>query len=105
MEVNGELDALKDVLKQLPGLLNVGGRIAFLTYHSIEDRIVKNFFKTGNIEGKLNKDFFGNISVPFKVINKNGLVASEREVNENPRARSARLRIAEKIDYARKEEE
>jgi 16S rRNA (cytosine1402-N4)-methyltransferase len=105
MEVNGELDALKDVLKQLPGLLNVGGRIVFLTYHSIEDRIVKNFFKTGNIDGKLNKDFFGNISFPFKLINKNGLVASESEINENPRARSARLRIAEKLDYARKEEE
>ena len=104
IEVNGELDALKDLLKQLPEVLNVGGRIVFLTYHSIEDRMVKNFLKSGNVEGELNKDFYGNISVPFKLINKNGLVASDKEVSENPRARSARLRIAEKLDYAGKEE-
>lgn len=96
IEVNGELEALKDLLNQLAGLLNQGGRLVFLTYHSVEDRIVKNFFKTGNIEGLLDKDFYGNTSVPFILINKNVLVASGEELNDNPRARSARLRIAEK---------
>ncbi len=99
MEVNRELEALKDLLNQLPGLINVGGRLVFLTYHSVEDRIVKNFLKTGNVEGMLNKDFYGNISVPFRLINKNALVPNEKEIKENPRARSARLRIAEKCNH------
>lgn len=95
IEVNGEMEALKVLLKQLPGLIHSEGRLVFLTYHSLEDRIIKNFLRTGNVEGILNKDFYGNISVPFRLINKNALVPSEKEVSENPRARSAKLRIAE----------
>ena len=99
IEVNRELDALKDLLKQLPGLINIGGRLVFLTYHSVEDRIVKNFLRTGNVEGLLHKDFYGNKLVPFRLINKNTIVPSEKEVRENPRARSAKLRIAEKLNH------
>ena len=99
IEVNGEIDALKEVLVQIPDLLVTGGRVVFLTYHSLEDRLVKIFFKTGNIAGVADEDFFGNVSAPFKLINKSGIVPSKEEINENPRARSARLRIAEKTDY------
>ncbi len=97
IEVNDEVGALKDLLKQLPELMAHEGRLVFLTYHSIEDRMVKNFLKTGNIEGKLHKDFFGNTSVPFTLIQKSSIVPSDNEVIGNPRARSARLRIGEKI--------
>jgi len=71
--------------------------MVFLTYHSLEDRLVKNFMKTGNLEGDLQKDFYGNIITPFKILNKNGTEPSEEEIRDNPRARSARLRIAEKL--------
>ena len=95
IEVNDELGSLREMLQAAAGLLKSGGRIAVLTYHSLEDRIVKNFLRSGNIDGKVEKDFYGNIITPFILIEK-GLCASEEEVAENPRARSAKLRIAEK---------
>jgi 16S rRNA (cytosine1402-N4)-methyltransferase len=97
IEVNDELGALKEVLPQINDFLNPGGRMVFLTYHSLEDRLVKNFMKSGNLDGILEKDFYGNVNTPFKIINKNGTEPSEKEIQDNPRARSARLRIAEKL--------
>lgn len=97
IEVNNEIDALRSFLQQALTTLNPGGRIAVLTYHSIEDRIVKNFFKSGNIEGKIEKDFFGKIYSPFKLVNNKVIVPSEEEITANPRSRSAKLRIAEKM--------
>jgi 16S rRNA (cytosine1402-N4)-methyltransferase len=96
IEVNDEMGALREMLLAAKDLLKSGGRIAILTYHSLEDRIVKNFLRSGNLEGKIEKDFYGNILSPFKVIEK-GLTASEEEVERNPRARSAKLRVAEKL--------
>ena len=96
IEVNDEMGALRDMLLAAKDLLKPGGRIVILTYHSLEDRMVKNFLRSGNLEGKIEKDFYGNILSPFKVIEK-GLTASEEEVERNPRARSAKLRVAEKI--------
>jgi len=95
IEVNDELGALRDMLTSARDLLKPGGRIAVLTYHSLEDRIVKNFLRSGNLEGEIKKDFYGNSLAPFTLIEK-GLSASEEEVARNPRARSARLRVAEK---------
>ena len=95
IEVNDELGALREMLVAAKDLLKPGGRIAVLTYHSLEDRIVKNFLRSGNLEGKIEKDFYGNVLTPFEVIEK-GLSASEEEVARNPRARSARLRVGEK---------
>lgn len=95
IEVNDELGALREMLCAARDLLKPGGRIAILTYHSLEDRIVKNFLRSGNLEGNIEKDFYGNILTPFTVIEK-GLTASEEEVERNPRSRSAKLRIAEK---------
>ena len=97
IEVNGELDALKSMLLQAEEMLKPGGRIVVLTYHSLEDRLVKNFFKTGNFEGKPDKDFFGKLKTTFKQINKNVIVPDEAEIKRNSRARSAKLRIAEKL--------
>lgn len=97
IEVNGELDALKELLKQATEVLAPGGRLVVLTYHSLEDRLVKNFIKTGNFEGKLEKDFYGNPIVPLKQVSRKPIIASEEEITENNRARSAKLRIAEKI--------
>lgn len=96
IEVNDEMGALREMLLAAKDLLKPGGRIVILTYHSLEDRMVKNFLRSGNLEGKIEKDFYGNILSPFKVIEK-GLTASEEEVERNPRARSAKLRVAEKI--------
>ena len=96
MEVNDELGALREMLVSARDLLRPGGRIAVLTYHSLEDRLVKNFLRSGNIEGEIEKDFYGNILTPFKVIEK-GLTAGAEEVERNPRSRSAKLRVAEKI--------
>lgn len=96
IEVNGEISALRRLLESSVGVLKPGGRIAILTYHSIEDRMVKNFFRTGNVEGRLEKDFFGRVSTPFTAVNNRVIVASEAEVVRNPRARSAKLRIAQK---------
>ena len=96
IEVNDEMGALREMLLAAKDLLKLGGRIAILTYHSLEDRIVKNFLRSGNLEGKIEKDFYGNILSPFKVLEK-GLTASEEEVERNPRARSAKLRVAERV--------
>lgn len=95
MEVNDELGALREMLVAACDLLKPGGRIAVLTYHSLEDRLVKNFLRSGNLEGTIEKDFYGNILTPFKLMEK-GLTASEEEVEHNPRSRSAKLRVAEK---------
>ena len=95
IEVNDELSALREMLVAARDLLKPGGRIAILTYHSLEDRLVKNFLRSGNLEGTIEKDFYGNNLSPFTLIEK-GREASPEEVNLNPRARSAKLRIAEK---------
>lgn len=95
IEVNDELGALREMLCAARDLLKPEGRIAILTYHSLEDRIVKNFLRSGNLEGEIKKDFYGNILTPFTIIEK-GLTASAEEVDNNPRSRSAKLRIAEK---------
>ena len=96
IEVNDELGALRDMLVAAKELLRPGGRIVILTYHSLEDRIVKNFLRSGNLEGIIEKDFYGNILAPFRLIEK-GRTAKEEEIERNPRARSAKLRVAEKI--------
>lgn len=95
IEVNDEMGALREMLVAARDLLQPGGRIAILTYHSLEDRLVKNFLRSGNLEGTIEKDFYGNILTPFELIEK-GRTASEEEVERNPRSRSAKLRIAEK---------
>ena len=97
IEVNNEIDVLKSLLVQALKVLKPGGRISVLTYHSLEDRIVKNFFKTGNIEGKVEKDFFGRVNTPFRLINNKVIVPGAEEIERNPRSRSAKLRIAEKL--------
>jgi 16S rRNA (cytosine1402-N4)-methyltransferase len=96
IEVNDELGALREMLVAARDLLKPGGRIAILTYHSLEDRLVKNFLRSGNLEGTIEKDFYGNNLSPFRLIEK-GREASEEEVERNPRARSAKLRVAEKL--------
>ena len=95
--VNHEIDYLQEMLEQVLPLLNPGGRLVVITYHSLEDRVVKNFMKTGNFEGVANKDFYGNVETPFTIINRKGTIPGEEEIANNNRARSARLRIAEKI--------
>ncbi len=96
IEVNDEMGALREFLEQSLEVLAPGGRLVIITYHSLEDRLVKNFFKTGNAEGEVKSDFYGHISRPFKVITKNPIEPSEAEIEQNPRARSAKLRVAEK---------
>jgi 16S rRNA (cytosine1402-N4)-methyltransferase len=97
IEVNRELEALKQMLLQCNQMMAPGGRLSVITYHSLEDRIVKNFVKAGNFEGKAEKDFYGNLQAPFKAVNKNVILPSDEEIQQNSRARSAKLRIAEKI--------
>lgn len=97
IEVNGELEALQAMLKQAVEILKPGGRLVVISYHSLEDRLVKNFFKTGNFEGNLEKDFYGNPIVPLKLVTRKAVTASEIELQQNNRARSAKLRVAEKI--------
>lgn len=97
IEVNGELDALRTMLQQAVEVLNPGGRLVVMSYHSLEDRLVKNFFKTGNFEGVLEKDFYGNPIVPLKVVTRKAVTASEEELQRNNRARSAKLRVAERV--------
>lgn len=96
IEVNQEMEALKEMLQSATESLKPGGRLVVITYHSLEDRMVKNIMKTGNVEGKANQDFFGNLQTPFRIINNKVIVPSEVEQAENPRSRSAKLRIAEK---------
>jgi len=95
--VNHEIEYLKEMLLQTLEMLNNGGRLVIITYHSLEDRVVKNFMRTGNFEGIEKKDFYGNPETPFRVLTKKGITPGEDEIAENNRARSARLRIAEKI--------
>lgn len=96
IEVNGEMSALKELLTSVVDILKPGGRLSVITYHSLEDRIVKNIMKAGNIEGKIEQDFFGRINTPFKLINNKVIVPTDEEQEKNPRSRSAKLRIAEK---------
>lgn len=96
IEVNDELGALREVLAQMPQVLKTGGRLVVISYHSLEDRLVKRFMQTGNVEGNITKDFYGNLLSDFKVIGKMQL-PSEEEVAENSRARSAKLRVAERL--------
>jgi len=97
IEVNHEMDALRDMLKGATGLLAQGGRLSVITYHSLEDRIVKNVMKAGNAEGRVEQDFFGRINSPFRLVNGKVTTPSDEELERNPRSRSAKLRIAEKI--------
>ena len=96
IEVNQEMEALKEMLYAATEALKPGGRLVVITYHSLEDRMVKNIMKTGNIEGKAEQDFFGNVQTPFRLVNNKVIVASDEEVARDPRSRSAKLRIAEK---------
>ena len=96
IEVNQEMEALKEMLSAATEALKPGGRLVVITYHSLEDRIVKNFMKTGNAAGKSEQDFFCNMQTPFRLVNNKVIVASDEEVTRNPRSRSAKLRIAEK---------
>lgn len=96
IEVNHEMEALKEMLQAATEALKPGGRLVVITYHSLEDRLVKNLMKTGNVEGKTEQDFFGNRQTPFRLVNNKVILASDEEVNRNPRSRSAKLRIAEK---------
>ncbi len=95
--VNHEIDFLKEMLEQALEVLNPGGRLVVITYHSLEDRVVKNFMKTGNFEGVGKQDFYGNIETPFRMITRKGITPGDEEISLNKRARSARLRVAEKI--------
>ena len=97
IEVNDEMASLKTMLMQSAKILKPGGRMVVLTYHSLEDRIVKDFFKFGNFEGKAEKDFFGRVIAPLKQVNNKVIIPSEEEIERNPRSRSAKLRIAEKL--------
>jgi len=96
IEVNQEMTALELMLQQALKVLKPGGRLVVMTYHSLEDRLVKNFMKTGNFEGKSEQDFYGNFQTPFRLINNKVIVPDEEEQERNPRSRSAKLRIAEK---------
>lgn len=98
IEVNNEMTALKEMLRSATELLRPGGRLSVITYHSLEDRIVKNVMKTGNPEGKMKQDFFGRIETPFTLINTKVITPDDEELANNPRSRSAKLRIAEKKD-------
>jgi len=97
IEVNEEMDALQEFLMASLQILKSGGRLVVITYHSLEDRLCKNFMKTGNFEGKVEKDFYGNISSPFKLVNRKVITPRDEELKANNRSRSAKLRIAEKI--------
>lgn len=97
IEVNHEMDALREMLNGAKELLKPGGRLVVITYHSLEDRMVKNLMKTGNVEGQEDKDFFGKVNTPFRLVNRQVIVPSDEEMLKNPRSRSAKLRIAERI--------
>ena len=97
IEVNQELDALREFLIQATDVLKEGGRLVVISYHSLEDKLVKDYFRSGNFEGILEKDFYGNPIIPLSVINRKAIVPGEKEITQNSRARSARLRVAVKI--------
>ena len=97
IEVNDEISVLKALLTQSLKVLKPGGRLVIITYHSLEDRLVKNFFRSGNVEGKMEKDFFGRVDTPFKLVNNKVIEPSDEEVERNPRSRSAKLRIATRL--------
>ncbi len=96
MEVNGELDALRSLLQQSVEVLKPGGRMVVIAYHSLEDRMVKNFIRSGKVDGPVEKDFYGNVLAPLRAVNSRVVVPDDEEVARNPRARSAKLRVAEK---------
>ena len=96
IEVNQEMEALKEMLYAATEALRPGGRLVVITYHSLEDRMVKNIMKTGNVEGRAEQDFYGNVQTPFRLENNKVIVPDDEEIARNPRSRSAKLRIAEK---------
>ena len=98
IELNGEMEALKMALEQSLKLLKPGGRLVVISYHSLEDRIVKNFMRSGNTEGRIEKDFYGRSTSALKLITRKAIVPTDEEVERNPRSRSAKLRIAERIE-------
>ena len=97
IEVNHELDALHELLDACVGVLRPGGRLVVLTYHSLEDRMVKNYVRAGNVDGRVEQDFFGNRLAPFRAVNNRVIVPDEAEQAANPRSRSAKLRVAERV--------
>ena len=97
IEVNGEMEALKMALEQSLKVLKPGGRLVVISYHSLEDRIVKNFIRSGNTEGKIEKDFFGRSTTPLTVVTRKAIVPTAEEIESNPRSRSAKMRVAEKL--------
>ena len=97
IEVNHEMEALKDMLDGATQVLREGGRLSVITYHSLEDRIVKNMLKAGNAEGQVKQDFFGRLEKPFRLVNNKVIVPTDEEQQRNPRSRSAKLRIAERV--------
>ena len=98
IEVNQEMEALKEMLQTATKLLKPKGRLVVITYHSLEDRMVKNLMKTGNVEGKADKDFYGRVNTPYSLVNNKVIIPTDEEIRRNPRSRSAKLRIAEKLD-------
>ncbi|MCK9160125.1 MAG: 16S rRNA (cytosine(1402)-N(4))-methyltransferase RsmH [Bacteroidaceae bacterium] len=105
IEVNHEMDALHEMLYASINTLKTGGRLAVITYQSLEDRMVKNIMKTGKVDGKVTKDFYGNILTPFLIVNKKVIVPDEEEITKNPRSRSGKLRVAEKLAPIQQESE
>ena len=97
IEVNDEMKALEEMLSEMPNILAEGGRLVVISYHSLEDRLVKNLVRSGNVDGKMEKDFFGKPLVPFNAISRKPIIPTDEEIERNPRARSAKLRIAEKV--------
>ena len=97
IEVNEEMDALREFLKQAAQALRPQGRLVVIAYHSLEDKLVKNYFRSGNFEGTVEKDFYGNVIAPLKVVTRKAIVPADLEIEENNRSRSAKLRVAEKI--------
>ena len=98
MEVNDELGALEDFMKDALEMLAPGGRLAVITFHSLEDRMVKNFMKTGNINGEIDQDFYGNIRRPWSLVTKKPVEPGQAEISKNSRARSSKLRVAQKLE-------
>lgn len=98
IEVNGELEALKEMLQQSVDVLKDGGRLVVISYHSLEDRLVKNFMRSGNFEGEVEKDFYGNVLSPIRMVSRGAIQASEAELAANNRSRSARLRVGERME-------